>query len=70
MKHGRKGSILRPKGATQPIIRITGTPEHPNADGEATLEIPDVPPDWDEILYGMFGECHDTPHAKRRRRKQ
>ena len=57
----RKGKIMRPAGATEPIIRLIGTAEQFIVEGEEILDIPHVPPDWEEVLYGMLGECHDTP---------
>lgn len=65
----RKGTIKRPAGAKDAIIRLTGKAEPPT-DETATVEIPNVRAGWDEILHGIFGECPDTPHAKRRRRKR
>ena len=57
----RKGKITRPAGATEPMIRLVGTAEQFIVEGQEVIEIPHVPPSWKEVLYGMFGECHDTP---------
>lgn len=59
----QKGKIKRPPGCKEPIIRITGTPENHSTDGEVII-VPDIPPDWDEVLHGIFSECHDTPLRK------
>ena len=57
----RKGKITRPASATEPMIRLVGTAEQFIVEGQETIDIPRVPPDWKEILYGMLGECDDTP---------
>jgi len=58
----KKGTIKRPAGAREPMIRLTGDANlHIVGDSEASIEDPSVPQDWGDILHGMFRECKDSP---------
>ena len=53
----RKGTIKRPVGAKEPIIRIVGEPDvHMVANAGETMEMPDLRTGWQDILEDMFSE--------------
>ncbi|MDE0398899.1 MAG: hypothetical protein OXL96_13975 [Candidatus Poribacteria bacterium] len=56
-----KGTIQRPAGAKEPIIRIVGDAETYLIEGSEAIEVPRTPEGWQDILRGMFFECRDTP---------
>ena len=63
----RKGTIKRPPGARDPIIRFTGTTE-PTSEETVFVDTPWVPASWEDVFKDMFRE--NIPMRKRRRKSQ
>ena len=58
----RTGTIERPVGAREPMIRLVGTASQLlQPETEQVIDIPHTPSGWDDVLHGMFSECVDTP---------
>lgn len=66
MKKLRKGKITRPEGCTEPMIRVTGEPKE-NGEISDDLEIPVIPPSWEEILFKMFADIVKYDQERRQR---
>ena len=58
----RKGTIKRPPGATEPIIRLAGIAE-PASEETVSVEYPNVPKSWQEVLKSMFPKPRTTENS-------
>ena len=68
MKDPVKGTIRRPKGCKEPIIRLHGHGDLYLPESQEAIEVPRVPDAWDMILEGMFEECDDVARRKGEKR--
>ena len=68
MKDPVKGTIRRPKGCKEPIIRLHGHGDLYLPESQEAIEVPRVPDAWDMILADMFEECDDVARREGEKR--
>ena len=61
----RKGTIKRPPGARDPIIRLTAIAE-PASEDTVSVETPCVPASWEDVLKDMFRDNPPMPKSRRK----
>ena len=67
----RKGTIKRPVGTKEPIIRLVGDADLHIIDDTVSMEMHDLRTDWDDILdilHDMFSERARSVKGERRHR--